>query len=197
MELKSSAFCSLSRSADWQAFLKDIAPDLHKDLKRTLNSSKGCRTNSNKMMDIYHEINKRGLEKDLEVFLKRRFPWIIKQKHQPTQKAVKKQIMKTQIAMAKRPAVRNWKTLNKHNVFKIYRPDMLSFPQKLILVGNTETLHDNVQSFVKDKLAVDYLIIEDRAYIEYFEVKYSGVIDKIPRNKRDIFQYRQKMQQDA
>jgi hypothetical protein len=197
MELKSSAFCSLSRSADWQVFLKDIAPDLHKDLKRTLSSSKGCRANSNKMMDIYHEINKRGLEKDLEVFLKRRFPWIIKQKHQPTRKAVKKQVMKAQVTRAKNPTVRNWKTLNKHNVFKIYRPDMLSFPQKLILVGNAETLYDNVQNFVKDKLAVDYVIIEDRAYIEYFEAKYASVVDKIPRNKRDIFQYRKKMQQDA
>jgi hypothetical protein len=92
---------------------------------------------------------------------------------------------------------RDFKSLNKHNVFETYRPDILSFPRKLIIVDHHERLHNRVQRFIVNKLAADYLIIENYAYIEYFEPKDAGIIDKIPRERRDIYKYRQKMAQDA
>lgn len=193
MELRTSAFCSLSRSSDWQTFLDDIAPDLCRDLKHTIKTSKGCRSNSNKMMDIYFELEKRGLKKDLEVFLKRRFPWIVKQKTIPKKQSLKQAIKITQAQRAVEKISKNWDALNAHKVFKTYRPDVLSFPQKLILIGVPETLYDNVQEFIRNKLAVDYIIVDDRAYIEYFDAKYSNVVDKIPRESRDIYKYRQKI----
>jgi len=194
MELRSSAFCSLSRSLDWQTFLNDIAPDLCRDLKRTIKTSKGCRSNSNKMMNIYFELDRRGLKDDLEVFLKRRFPWIIK-KTGPTRQATQQMAKKAQVQLAAKKTTKDYGSLNKHGVFRIYRPDVLSFPQKLILVGSPETLHNNVQEFVKSKLAVDYIIVEGHAYIEYFDAKYASVVDKISRESREIYKYRQKISQ--
>ena len=94
-------------------------------------------------------------------------------------------------------AVKDWASLNRHDVFKMYRPDILSFPQKLIIVDHPKNLYDRVQRFTQDKLAVDYIIIEDHAYIEYFDMKYAAVIDKIPRENRDIYLYRLKMRQNA
>jgi hypothetical protein len=195
MELRTSAFCSLARSADWQVFLDDIAPDLCRDLKHTIKTSKGCRANSNKMMEIYFELDKRGLKNDLEVFLKRRFPWIIKHSGAISHKSVQKIAKETQVEQVVEKSAKNWNNLNKHGVFRMYRPDVLSFPQKFILIGTPETLYGNVQEFIRNKLAVDYIIIENYAYIEYFDAKYATVVDRIPRESREIYKYRQKLSQ--
>jgi hypothetical protein len=197
-EIKTSAFCGLSRSADWQNWLKETAPDLHKDLMKVVGASKGCRANSNKMMDVYFELNKRKLEPELIVFLRRRFPWIIKENSSPIkakQDKEKAQKANTAHQVKNARASKDWEVLNKHKVFASYRPDILSFPQKFIIVDQPAALYDRVQRFVENKLAVDYLIVGDRAYIEYFEPKYAAIIDKIPRSSRDIYKYRLKMQQ--
>ena len=198
-EIKTSAFCGLSRSEDFQKWLKSTAEDLYADLLEVIQSAKGCRANSNKMMDIYFELNSRGLEPHLITFLRRRFPWIIKNDTNPPSprraEAVKSIKVNNQVKQLR--AVKDWASMNKHNVFKTYRPDILSFPQKMIILDHPNILYDRVQRFTKDKLAVDYLIIEDHAYIEYFDVKYAQVIDKIPREKRDIYLYRMKVRQDA
>lgn len=194
-EIKTSAFCGLSRSDDWQNWLKVVASDLHQDLLSVVSAGKGCRANTNKMMDIYFELNKRGLEPQLITFLKRRFPWIVKDTEQVQPQRVLKPIAKKTQLVEQQP--RDWNALNKHNVFMLYRPDILSFPQKLIIVDEPALIYGRVQAFIKNKLAVDYIIVENYAYIEYFDAKYAAVIDKIPRTARDIYKYRLKMQQNV
>lgn len=195
-EIKTSSFCGLSRSEDFQNWLQATAKDLHHDLLTVVGSAKGCRANSNKMMDIYFELNARGLEPNLITFLKRRFPWVVKEVYAPKKTEQVKQIRVEQ-QVARQTVAKDWEQLNKHKVFKRYRPDILSFPQKYIIIGNPDSLFEQVQTFTNDKLAVDYLVIEDHAYIEYFEMKYAAVIDKIPRENRDIYKYRWKMQHDV
>lgn len=191
LEIKTSAFCGLSRSKDWQTWLNSEAPDLHDNLQETIRKGTGCRANSNKMMEIYFELLKRNKQKNLETFLQRRFPWMIKTptKQRPSKRTAPPVISQTNS--------RDWESLNKHKVFASYRPDILSFPRKLIIVDNHKKLYNRVQRFIINKLAADYLIIENYAYIEYFEPKDAGIIDKIPRERRDIYKYRQKMAQDA
>lgn len=197
-EIKTSAFCGLSRSEDFQVWLKATAEDLYEDLKVVVDSSKGCRANSNKMMDIYFHLNDRGLEPYLITFLKRRFPWIIKDAPKKTSQQNKLiKTVKVEQQIKGLQTVRDWTTLNKHNVFRIYRPDILAFPQKFIIIDSPNILYDRVQKFIQNKLAVDYLLIENHAYIEYFDTRYAAVIDKIPRETRDIYKYRLKIQQNA
>jgi hypothetical protein len=192
-EIKTSAFCGLSRSEDFQKWLEVTAPDLHEDLLTVVHTARGCRANSNKMMDIYFELNNRGKEPYLITFLKRRFPWVIKEdrgllkKEQIKEVKINQQIQRAQIT-------KDWASVNKHAVFQSYRPDILAFPQKFIIIDDPNALYDRVQKFVQNKLAVDYIIIEDHAYIEYFDMKYAAVVDKIPRENRDIYKYRWKMQ---
>jgi len=187
-EIKTSAFCGLSRSKDWQNWLEETAPDLHASLMTTVGSAVGCRANSNKMMDIYFDLNKRGLEPQLITFLKRRFPWIIKGEKPTQQPSI---VFPTQ-RVQNYP--KDWASYNKHGVFGVYRPDILSFPQKLIIIDSPDRLMQRVQHFAQDKLAVDYIIIDDRAYIEYFDSKYAMIVDKFPRDSRDIYKYRLKIQ---
>lgn len=198
-EIKTSAFCGLSRSTDWQSWLKETAPDLYLSLMSTVGSAKGCRANSNKMMDIYFELNKRGLEPDLLLFLKRRFPWIIKSESESTTAEIRKDGQKASAihSLKNSKTSKDLSSLNKHKVFPFYRPDILSFPQKFIILDDPSKLQDRVKRFTENKLGVDYIIVEDRAYIEYFEPKYAAAIDRVPKESRDIYKYRLKLQQDA
>lgn len=192
-EIKTSAFCSLSRSEDFQKWLEATASDLHEDLLTVVHAARGCRANSNKMMDIYFELNNRNLEPHLITFLKRRFPWVIKERKGILQPEEVKQVkINQQVQQAIK--TKDWATVNKHAVFQSYRPDILSFPQKYIIIDDPNVLYDRVQKFIQNKLAVDYILIEDHAYIEYFDMKYAAVVDKIPRENRDIYKYRWKMQ---
>ena len=192
-EIKTSAFCGLSRSEDFQRWLEVTAKDLHEDLMTVVHTARGCRANSNKMMDIYFELNSRGFEPHLITFLKRRFPWVIKE-HAPVLKRDEVKQIKVDQQVRRAAITKDWTSINKHAVFTTYRPDILSFPQKFIIIDDPNALYDRIQKFVQNKLAVDYIMIEDHAYIEYFDLKYAAVVDKIPRENRDIYKYRWKMQ---
>ena len=200
MEINTGAFCGISKSQDWQNWLLQIAPDLHQDLLVTLKAKKGCRANSNKMQDIYLTLYERDKGDAFEDFIRRRFPYLIKKDHRKIN-LPKKDILKhqkvAQIARKKqtRSTPLDYSELNKHKVFPDYKPHILTFPQKLILVDDPAILYQRVQQFIKDKLAVDYLIIDDRGYIEYFLPKYAAIINKYPKEKRDIYQYRLRLKQ--
>lgn len=188
MELYTNSFCSISKNEDWQSWLNAIAPELHSDLMKTLEAKKGCRSNSEKMQEIYSKLYKKNLGTALETFVERRFPWLIKKvdEKQTPQKIVKPK--QTQINEQNQ-------IVNKHGIFKAYNPNLLTFPQKLILVGPTQSLHNRAKEFCKDKLGTDYIIVDDRAYIEYFLPKFSHIIDKYPKESREIFKYRLKLSQ--
>lgn len=205
MRIKFSSFCGLSRNPDWQSWLQGIADDLHYDLMQTIRSSKGCRANSKKMYDIYHALYSKNKGKEFESFMRRRFPYMVlegEKSPQPAPKILAKRKPDPKLiqhrgheAATDRSAREHYEKLNKHKIFKSYRPDLMVFPQKMILVDKPENLYNQVHRFIKNKLAADYIIIEDRAYIEYFEPRFASVVDKIPREKREIWVYRQKARQ--
>ena len=111
-EIKTNAFCGLSKSEDFQKWLEATDKDLHKDLMTVVHTSKGCRANSNKMMDIYFELNQRGMEPHLITFLKRRFPWIIKESYIPTE-TIDPKVVKQKQQVKRMIATKDWKKLNK------------------------------------------------------------------------------------
>jgi hypothetical protein len=193
MKLNTTAFCSISRSQDWQEWLQVQAPDLHKGLIETVKAGKGCRANSNKMMDIYFELLQRGMQSKFEEFIKRRFPYIIEE--QGTTVAPPTTPPKSKPVAPVLTEKLNYDEMNKHKVFNPYRPNLLSFPQKLIIIEDPNRIHNKVREFIRDKLAVDYIVIEDHAYIEYFDSRYASVIDKVPLNKRELNIYRRRIEQ--
>lgn len=190
MKLKISHFCGLSSASDWRAWLKSTAPDLYDGLIN--GSKKGCKANQEKMIEIHKALIDRGLQSKLNDFIRQRFPYVIAEDSAATLK-----LMKQAAATPTQPIVGHIEEMNKHQVFRSYRPDILSFPHKYIIVGNPANLKERVKSFAFDKVGVDYIIVEDHAYIEYFLKRYSDVVEKIPQEDRDIWIYRQRMKQGA
>jgi len=140
------------------------------------------------MIDIYKQLYSRNLGNQFEDFIRRRFPYIvesddIKLQRRPKRTSPKKKSLPPS-------------AMNKHGVFKSYKPGILSFPHKLILVdSNSEQLVKRVKDFLADKVKIDYLIIGDTAYIEYLMKKYEDILHQIPQNAREIEQFRRKMAQ--
>ncbi len=159
-----------------QLWVQRHALDLYKALMLKINANSGCRATSEYMIELYNELKRRGKQLDFEHFMKERFPYVIE--------AVKPTI---QVQAASEPSA------NIHHVFKSYNPRLLRFPQQLIIIDSDKSsLTTKVQKFVKGKSGVDSIIIDDRAYIEYFMPEYAPMIAKIPKESRDIYLYRKR-----
>lgn len=189
MKLKINHFCGLSSATDWRTWLKSVAQDLYNDLVNA--PKKGCKANQEKMIEIHQLLIKRGLQTQLEKFIRQRFPYVIEEDDHSTLNILKP----AKVVEPSKPVAGHIQQMNKHKVFRSYRPDILSFPHKYIIVGDPATLKERVKEFTFDKVGVDTLIIEDHAYIEYFHKRYSDVVEKIPQENRDIWTYRQQMKQ--
>lgn len=183
-QLRSDQFCALANDAQWHNWLSITAPDLSKRLKDHLKNSKSCRSNKEVMHIIRAEISKRNLNKDLISFLRRAFPLALKAIVDETPKRESQPPQKSE-------------DLNKHKIFKSYKPLLLTFPHKIIIVDdNPETLRKTVRKFLKTKIYSDTIIVEDRAYVEYFESRYKKEAEQIKEHDREIYQYRRRMGKD-
>lgn len=189
MKLKINHFCGLSSATDWRVWLRSVAPDLHDKLVN--NPNKGCKANQERMVEIHKDLIDRGMQATLENFLRQRFPYVITEEDRSTLRTAPP---KPKIEPIK-PVVGHIEQMNKHKVFRNYRPDILSFPHKYIIVGEPSSLVERIKTFTFDKVGVDTIIVEDHAYIEYFLKRYSDVVEKIPKENRDIWIYRQKAKQ--
>lgn len=186
MKVNKNHYCALSRQNDFKNWLKTHALDLFNQLVE-VQRNRSCRQNSEYMMIIYNEIYKRGKGDNFEEFVKKRFPYIIDNEGE----APKSQEVSKKSYLSKGNKHDSIAASNKHNVFKSYRPGVLTFPQKKIIVlSNRQQLEDSVKKFINNKHGVDYIIIEDHAYIEYFEPKYVNIVNKVPKETRDIHRYR-------
>lgn len=191
MNIKTSHFCGLSSATDFRGWLKTTALDLYEELVNT--PIKGCKSKQEKMIVIKDKLYNRGKGDELEAFIKRRYPYmIVEGPSTPLQKITQKIKAKPKALEVRLDHIEG---VNKHKVFKHYRPDLLTFPQKYIIVGDPLKLPDLIKSFVADKVGVDSIIIEDHAYIEYFKRKYSDIVDKIKPDTREIWTYRQQLKQ--
>lgn len=189
--IKTNQFCALANSKDFQSWLLANAQDLHQKLMADVNKG-GCRKNRKIMLDIYSRLCDRDLEPTLLSFLRNKYPTIIdggpkKISNASPVKPVQRKLKKS------RP--KKVESLNKHNVFSSYRPGLLTFPQKMILTGDPSEIEGLVKKFVRDKVGADYIIIDDHAYIEYFEAKYGDIVKQIPPEKREIYAYKMRSRQ--
>jgi hypothetical protein len=76
-KIRTKQYCGLSRSAKWQTWLGDVAPDLLEDLQTHLAGKISCKSNTDKMQKIQKILYERGLLRDLVVFLLENYPNII------------------------------------------------------------------------------------------------------------------------
>lgn len=187
-KIRINEFCGISRNKIWQSWLESTAPDLHQQLIVTVTDpGGGCKKNTAAMVDIYNTLVRRGHEKILLDFLKKEFPVALEE--------VQKNVFQTtETEKDKKIDPKVYNDIgepNKHKIFKSYNPNILTFPQKMIIIDpNTFSLNKKVRNFIKDKIDADFLIIEDRAYIEYFLSKYRQEASKYPQELRELYQWR-------
>lgn len=186
MKIKISGFCNLSRAKPWQEWLKSVSNDLFSDLSGTIKSG-SCRANTNKMVEIYNKLYKTGFGDQFELFMKTNYPYLIELDSQTD-----KFIPKASVPQI-RPIKQQIKIEDINGIFKNYVPNLLTFPHRIIFKdSNIDNLKSKILKFSLDKTGVDYIIIGDLGYIEYFESQYSDVVNKIDVNKREIAIYRKK-----
>jgi hypothetical protein len=176
--VKTKQYCSLSKNQKWQSWLQSVSQELYDDLMNHHLANHGCKSNHIKMMEIQRKLNAKKLLPSMVQFLLKEFPNTVEEVKTPTVK----------------PKVKPIKISNDDKgVFGYYNPKLLTFPQKIIIENdNKEELERQVHDFCKDKIDTDYLIIGNKAYIEYFRLKYSKESKKISLVDRDIHQYRLK-----
>lgn len=178
--LRSQQFCALSKELRYQSWLHTVAPDLHTDLAEHLKNSRSCNANSIKMSEIQNKLEQRNLIDQLIRFLRKEFPHTVEEVILPTA---------TPMVSTSRQLTEAMKT----EVFAYYRPALLTFPQKLILENeDPEALRRDVLAFISGRVGTDYIIIGQRAYVEYFKLKYGKESEMVKATEREIYMYRVK-----
>ena len=183
-------FCGLGRRPEFKEWLKAQSPEMYTYLQ---SGAIGCKARAERMTHIYNKLYELGKGTEFENFILDKFPYVIDRGKdvKPVLNPRKHMTAKVNKRPVVQPQRANTEALNKHNVFRTYKPDILSFPQKRIIINeNRKQLEAQVASFIQDKFGVDHIIVEDRAYIEYFEARYKNVVEKVPQNKRDIHLYK-------
>jgi len=188
MKISTKGFCGLSKQKDLQSFLSKVAPDLSDELIAHLQKVEGCSSNKKKMVEIYQTIMERGLENDVNEFVKKRYPHLIIKDKDDSPKQGNKPVF---VDLSPNDA-------NYHRVFKIYKPGMLLIPQRKILVcSDKRALRNKIINFCRSQLSTDYIILEGpkywHGYIEYLEKRYINEVDQIDKLNRPIFLYRQQL----
>jgi hypothetical protein len=198
LQVDQGRFCSLSSNRDWQNWLRDNDEALYNDLMKTRAAGRGCNANKEKMKQIYANLYERGKGDALEGLIKQRFAYLIVGGSGGVALPSKVQEKVAPKTPKIAPPVKVWaptnaSNLNKHGVFEAYRPNILTFPKKMIFVNPSRTqLEAIVKHFLRDKISFDFIIVDDRAYVEYFESSQQTEAGRIPRESRDIYKYRLK-----
>lgn len=196
MKIKVNSFCGVSRNPTWHSFLGRISQPLLDDLQSFLRTNRGCGSAKTKMVEVYRKIYELGKGAEFENFIQQHFPYMIDQDQMPQVQAQPQAPGKSCSKPVRHRIPEQKENINKHGVFKHYQPSILTFPHKLILVDNNASkLMKSVEQFLADKIKIDYIIVEDRAYVEYLLPKYANIQSKMSPDMLEISNYRlRKMQ---
>ena len=167
MRIRIEQFCNLSTNNTFQRWLWAYDPDLYKELTNHLKVSKGCGSNREKMTVLIGKIEARpGGRNAVIEFLRTNFPAMLDQDNIHESSISDKQIESTVIPS---------------DVPFLFNGVQLTFPRRIILHHpNLGVLQENLKNFIKDKLRIEYIIIGNKAYIEYVPVSHARVLNQIP-----------------
>lgn len=134
-----------------------------------LHEARGCNQNRAIMTEVLQEIDKIN-GADLVIFLQKHYPHML---DGPTPRQQRENIK-----------------FESGNIFPHYDPNILTYPRRQIFVGSKRILKRKVQEFLLDKLRGDYIIVNEKVYIEYLEKDDTPIADQIPTKNWLISQYR-------
>lgn len=168
MKIKIGQFCSLATSQSFQLWLYNYSQDLYREFISKLHESHGCSYNKELMKELLNTIQKMGGDNNIAEFLVKNYPNMIEG-------------YTSDVA-----------DHDDSDIFDHYSPGVLTYPRRIIFVGTKKELQKRVREFVLDKIKSDYIIIGDKAYVEYLEKDDKSLLDQIPLRNWKIAAYRQK-----
>jgi hypothetical protein len=132
------------------------------------------------MEQIQQELESRRLSQQMINFLMKEYPFAVEEIKEAGD--VKPTAMRGQLMV----------TAHDQDVFEHYNPNLLTFPQRIIIKNDDpEGLKRDVNDFIINKVGVDYLIMDNMAFIEYFKLKYSAEAKMVALESRELYKYRQ------
>ena len=167
MKINPKEFCYLSQSEVFLDWLYSISPPLHAGLVDHLKKGLGCGSNKQAMLNLLKTITENSIwVSSISNFLRDNFPAII----------VEDDI----------------KIINKHGVFDYYDPMLATYPRRMIILDESGNLKEAVLSFCAKHGYCDYVIVEDRAYIEYLPQELLSIKNDIPSQNWQVKIYKAK-----
>lgn len=185
VRVKLDQFCALSSSAKWQAWLFRYDVALYNELADHLRSGRGgCKGNRDKMIELIGKIDSSpGGSLQLETFLAQEYPFILEKSTDlaPVVQSVPRPVVQS----IPRPVVQSVPasviSVSRSVPFELRDRHVLTFPHRRIFEGrDSVALHREVIEFLRDKARADYVLIGDRAYVEYVPKEHAGIAYKIP-----------------
>jgi len=162
-ELKVSRFCSLATSTSWHTWLHNYDHKIYQDFIRQFKLSTGCQYNRELMVETLKKIDQRGGRALLIEFAKVHHPYTLEDEgNKPDNK----------------------------QIFPGYVPGILTYPRRIILTGEPGRLEQLVRDFLVDKYKYDYVVVGDKAYIEYLLQQDVEIADQIAASCWYIANYR-------
>lgn len=161
MNIDKSQFCALSSSPRFLSWLKSTDGALYNDLDAHLKKALGCGANRDKMEAIYDKLIAGGYSKKLFDFIYKNYPSLIIDDY------------------------------NKHRVFQHYDPSLLTYPRRYIIINSNRLVLDRmVTDFCARHGYSEFVVIEDRAYIEYIDHNSLKIKDRIPDRNWQVRQFK-------
>ena len=207
MRVKIEQFCGLSTNNTWQQWLYKFDITLYNELITHLRASLGCGHNRTKMLEIVDKIKLRPNGWTVFIdFLRTNFPNLLEDTVPPSAGAGTGMPAPDAIDPSRStvsnvnagthvpglPAARFLEadasihegvggTTTLAVPFEAHSANLLTFPRRIILVEQIAgDLLPRVNSFIKDKVKYDYIIIGNQAFIEYIPGNNANIVDKIP-----------------
>ncbi len=152
MKIRVEKFCSLATARDWQTWLYHYDQQLYAEFIAKLRQARGCNDNRKLMVEILEAIDDRGDGPRLSEFLRSNYPRLIIDERVPDEK--------------------EWD--------KLFGTNVLTFPHRKILSGSGKQLTNLIKQFLSDKINYEFVVKDDKAYIEYLNRGEEHLIADIP-----------------
>ena len=156
MKIKTELFCSLASHPKWQDWLKDSTDEIYHIFIDRFKKSTGCSNNARIMIEILPLIKSAGLEVELLSFLGDYFPNIL---------------------------INDDEEESILPVEKYFYVKSITYPRRIVIEADISSLNDELMKFLNGKMQYEFLIIKNRAFVEYLCIEDIDIKDNIRESK--------------
>ena len=156
MKIKTELFCSLASHPKWQEWLKNTTDEIYQIFIDRFKKSTGCSNNAKIMIEILPLIHNAGLETNLYAFLGDYFPNIL---------------------------INDEEEQSILPIEKYFYIKSLTYPRRIVIEAEEKDLHFELSKFLNGKIQYEFLIIKNRAFVEYLNFEDIEIKNSIPESK--------------